>query len=136
MCRGCAILRLGNVYGPGKSKSGGPGVVFAFAMLRGERPVIHWYNQRGEHSANHIKELKCDFAGDRLPHGQFSANELYALCALSYNLFALLRHLLPVAGSRSRAPTVRWRLIAPWRANWFFMVVSGPSSCGRRIMRY
>ena len=109
------ILRLGNVYGPGKSKSGGPGVVFAFAraMLCGERTVIHWYNQRGEHSANRIKELKYDFAGDWLPRGQFSANELYfAQCALSYNLFALLRHLLPVAGSRSRAPTVRWRLIA------------------------
>ena len=78
-----------------------------------DREVIHWYHQRGEHSANRIKELKCDFASDWLPRGHFSANELYfALCALSYNLFALLRHLLPVAGSRSRAPTVRWRLIA------------------------
>ena len=38
-----ATLRQSNVYRPGKSKSGGPGVVFAFAraMLRGERPVIH-----------------------------------------------------------------------------------------------
>ena len=38
-----AVLRLGNVYGPGKSKSGGRGVVsaFAHAMLRGERPVIY-----------------------------------------------------------------------------------------------
>ena len=78
-----------------------------------DREVIHWYNQRGEHSENRIKELKCDFAGDRLPCGQFSANELYfALCAVSYNLFALLRHLLPVAWSRSRAPQVRLRLIA------------------------
>ena len=75
--------------------------------------VIHWYNQRGEHSENRIKELKCDFGGDRLPCGQFSANELYfALCALGYNLFALLRHLLPGSWSRSRAPTVRLRLIA------------------------
>ena len=78
-----------------------------------DREVIHWYHQRGEHSANRIKELKCDFAGDRLPCGQFSANELYfALCAVSYNLFALLCHLLPVAWSRSRAPKVRLRLIA------------------------
>ena len=78
-----------------------------------DREVIHWYHQRGEHSANRIKELKCDFGGDRLPCGQFSANELYfVLCALSYNLFALLRHLLPGSWSRSRAPTVRLRLIA------------------------
>ena len=57
--RVCDLLRLGNVYGPGKSKSGGPEVVFAFAraMLRDERPVIHWYNQRGEHSENRIKTL-------------------------------------------------------------------------------
>ena len=47
-----------------------------------DREVIHWYNQRGEHSENRIKELKCDFGGDRLPCGQFSANELYTLrCA-------------------------------------------------------
>ena len=78
-----------------------------------DREVIHWYHQRGEHSANRIKELKCDFGGDRLPCGQFSANELYfALCALGYNLFALLRHLLPGSWSRSRAPMVRLRLIA------------------------
>ena len=39
-----------------------------------DREVIHWYHQRGEHSENRIKELKCDF----------SANELYfALCAVS-----------------------------------------------------
>ncbi len=51
--------------------------------------VIHWYNQRGEHSENRIKELKCDFAGGRLPCGQFCANELnFALCALGYNVFA------------------------------------------------
>ena len=37
------ILRHGNVYGPGRGLSGGPGVVSAFAraMLRGERPVIY-----------------------------------------------------------------------------------------------
>ena len=35
--------------------------------------VIHWYNQRGEHSENRIKELKCDFAGDRLPCSAFSS---------------------------------------------------------------
>ena len=78
-----------------------------------DREVIHWYNQRGEHSENRIKELKCDFAGDQLPCRQFSANELYfALCGLGYNLFVLQRHLLPVAWSRSRAPMVRLRLIA------------------------
>ena len=39
----CAILRLGNVYGPGRSPGGAPGVVGAFARaaLRGEAPTIY-----------------------------------------------------------------------------------------------
>ena len=55
--------------------------------------VIHWYNQRGEHSENRIKELKLDFAGDALPCSEFKANELYfALCGLAYNLFVLMKY--------------------------------------------
>jgi hypothetical protein len=74
---------------------------------------VHWYNQRGEHSENRIKELKSDFAGDRMPCKDFTANALYfALCALAYNLFALLRMFLPSKFESSRAKTVRLRIYA------------------------
>ena len=75
--------------------------------------LIHWYNQRAEHSENRIKELKNDFAGQALPCSDFKANELYfALCGLADNLFALMRHLLPARWAQSRVITVRWRLYA------------------------
>ena len=75
--------------------------------------IVHWYNQRGEDSENRIKELKCDFAGERLPCGQFEANALYFhLCVTAYNLFVLLRHSLPPEWHTCRAPTLRWRVYA------------------------
>tara|TARA_B100000315_G_C14532893_1_gene567053 strand:- start:205 stop:1551 length:1347 start_codon:yes stop_codon:yes gene_type:complete len=75
--------------------------------------IIHWYNQRAEDSENRIKELKLDFGGDTLPCSDFKANELYFLiCSLSYNLFALMRQLLPESLSRHRVTTIRWRLYA------------------------
>lgn len=75
--------------------------------------VVHWYNQRAEDSENRIKELKLDFGGDTLPCSDFNANALYFLLStLSYNLFALLRQLLPVEMSHHRAITLRWRLYA------------------------
>lgn len=75
--------------------------------------VVHWYNQRAEDSENRIKELKSDFAAGRMPCKDFVANSLYfALCALAYNLFALMRHLLPVRFESCRAKTIRWRLYA------------------------
>ena len=75
--------------------------------------IVHWYNQRGEDSENRIKELKRDFGGDTLPCSDFAANALYFLIsALSYNLFALMRQLLPGELSQHRAITLRWRLYA------------------------
>ena len=75
--------------------------------------IIHWYNQRGEDSENRIKELKLDFGGDTLPCSDFNANALYFnIAALSYNLFALMRQLLPESLSHHRATTIRWRLYA------------------------
>lgn len=75
--------------------------------------IVHWYNQRAEDSENRIKELKLDFGGDSLPCSDFKANALYFLiAALSYNLFALMRQLLPASLSRHRAITIRWRLYA------------------------
>jgi len=73
--------------------------------------IIHWYNQRAEDSENRIKELKLDFGGDTLPCSDFNANALYFLIsALSYNLFALMRQLLPGDLAQHRAMTIRWRL--------------------------
>jgi len=75
--------------------------------------IIHWYNQRAEDSENRIKELKLDFGGDVLPCSDFKANNLYFLIsALSYNLFALMRQLLPVELSHHRVTTIRWRVYA------------------------
>lgn len=75
--------------------------------------LIHWYNQRGEDSENRIKELKLDFGGDTLPCSDFNANALYfSIAALSYNLFALMRQLLPEKLSTHRVITIRWRLYA------------------------
>jgi len=75
--------------------------------------VIHWYNQRAEDSENRIKELKLDFGGDTLPCSDFNANALYFLIsALSFNLFALMRQLLPEELANHRALTIRWRLYA------------------------
>lgn len=75
--------------------------------------IVHWYNQRAEDSENRIKELKLDFGGDTLPCSNFEANALYfLLSALSYNVFALMRALLPSELSHHRAVTIRWRLYA------------------------
>ena len=75
--------------------------------------LVHWYNQRAEDSENRIKELKLDFGGDTLPCSDFNANALYFLIStLSYNLFALMRQLLPEELAHHRAMTLRWRLYA------------------------
>jgi hypothetical protein len=75
--------------------------------------IVHWYNQRAEDSENRIKELKLDFGGDTLPCSDFKANALYFLIAsLSYNVFALMRQLLPEELAHHRAITLRWRLYA------------------------
>lgn len=75
--------------------------------------LIHWYNHRAEDSENRIKELKLDFGGDVLPCSDFKANAFYFLIsALSFNLFALMRQLLPEELAHHRATTIRWRLYA------------------------
>ena len=37
--------------------------------------IVHFYNQRGEHAENRIKELKSDFAAGRPPCSDFGAVE-------------------------------------------------------------
>ena len=73
--------------------------------------LVHWYNQRGETSENRLKELRSDFAAARLPCGNFDANAAwFMLSSIAYNLFALMRRVLPIGWSTARAPTVRLRL--------------------------
>ena len=75
--------------------------------------LVHWYNQRAEDSENRLKEPKLDFGGDALPCSDFDANALYFLVtARSYNVFALMRQLLPGGLAQHRAITIRWRLYA------------------------
>ncbi len=75
--------------------------------------LIHRYNQRAQDSENRSKELKLDLGGDTLPCSDFTANALYfLLTALSYNVFALMRGLLPGEPGNHRAITVRWRRYA------------------------
>jgi hypothetical protein len=72
---------------------------------------VHWYNQRGEHSENRIKELKIDFAADRMPCRDFDANALYfSLCSLAFNLFAMMRRRMPPQFATAQAKTIRWRI--------------------------
>jgi hypothetical protein len=75
--------------------------------------LVHWCNQRAEDSENRIKELKLDFGGDTLPCSALKANALYFLIsALSFNIFALMRALLPEDLAHHRGMTIRWRLYA------------------------
>ena len=74
---------------------------------------MHSDNQRAQDSENRIKELKNDFGARQTPCGDFDANALYFdICALSYNLFVLMRQLLPVEFVNKRAKYVRHRLYA------------------------
>ena len=87
--------------------------------------------QRGEDSENRIKELKLDFGGDTLPCSDFVANALYFLIsALSYNLFALMRHLLPGELSQhcDNAALGGW---SPSRQKWLERDVNSWSKCGK-----
>ena len=112
--RGQASLDLDSQDTHGISQGGY--VYRAIATNRDElsdSQVVHWYNQRAEDSENRIKELKLDFGGDTLPCSDVNANALYLLIsALSYNLFALMRQLLPEELAHHRAMTLRWRLYA------------------------
>lgn len=74
--------------------------------------TITWYNARGEHSENRLKELKGGFAMERMPCGTLDANAVYfRIGALAYNLFKLfVRHALPRSWRAHQVQTLRWRL--------------------------
>lgn len=74
--------------------------------------VIGWYNQRGEHSENRIKDLKIGFGMERMPCGQFEANAVFfRIGVLAYNLFRLfVLKSLNKSWQRHQVQTIRWRL--------------------------
>ena len=58
--------------------------------------LVDWYNQRANDSENRIKDLKLDFGANKMPFSDFKANSLYLeVCALAYNIFQLLKLVLP-----------------------------------------
>lgn len=57
----------------------------AVASSREEGPeaTMDWYHARGEHSENRIKELKCDFAMERMPSGSLRPTRSFSPSACS-----------------------------------------------------
>lgn len=86
----------------------------AIASNRNEtaEETVQWYNARGEHSENRIKELKIGLGMERMPCGQFQANAVFfRIGVLAYNLFRMFElHVLPADWRRHQIRTVRWRL--------------------------
>jgi hypothetical protein len=74
--------------------------------------TVQWYNARGEHSENRIKELKIGLGMERMPCGQFEANAVFfRIGVLAYNLFRMFElDILPMDWRRHQIRTVRWRL--------------------------
>jgi hypothetical protein len=86
--------------------------VIATNRTDSSQEVIRWYNQRGEHSENRIKELKIGFGMERMPCGQFEANAVFfKIGILAYNLFRLfVLNVLDESWQRHQVQTIRWRL--------------------------
>jgi len=74
--------------------------------------VLHWYNQRGQHSENRIKELKIGFGMERMPCGQFGANAVFfRIGVLAYNLDRLfVLKTLDSSWHHHQVQTLRWKL--------------------------
>ena len=99
--------------------------------------IIQGYNQRGVSSENRIKELKSDFAGGRLPCSDFGANALYVcVCALAYNVFALLRAGLPPEFRFAQSDDAAACDCLHWRQRLCNMGDNGHSNCTRHITNY
>jgi len=86
--------------------------VIATNRIESSEQVVKWYNKRGDHSENRIKELKIGFGMERMPCGQFEANAVFfRIGILAYNLFRLfILKTLSTAWHRHQVQTVRWRL--------------------------
>lgn len=86
----------------------------AIATNRTEDPeqLVQWYNQRGQHSENRIKELKIGFGMERMPCGQFDANAVFfRIGCLAYNVGRLfVLKTLDKSWHRHQVQTLRWKL--------------------------
>lgn len=74
--------------------------------------IIGWYNKRGEHSENRIKDLKIGLCLERMPCGQTEANAVFfRIGVLAYNLFRLFTtKTLDKSLHKCQVQTIRWRL--------------------------
>lgn len=74
--------------------------------------IIAWYNKRGEHSENRIKDLKIGFGMERMPCGQTEANAVFfRIGVLAYNLFRIfILNTLKESWHTCQVQTIRWRL--------------------------
>jgi hypothetical protein len=93
----------------------GPSVKYtAIATNRKEsaEEILKWYNLRGQHSENRIKELKIGFRMESMPCGQFEANAVFfRIGVLAYNLYRLfISKTLDKSWHHHQVQTVRWRL--------------------------
>lgn len=69
--------------------------------------LVSWYNQRADDSENRIKDLKLDFGANKMPCKDFDANSLYInICALAYNIFQVLKLVLPQEYNNARLKRV------------------------------
>lgn len=69
--------------------------------------LVNWYNQRADDSENRIKDLKLDFGANKMPCKDFDANSLYInICALAYNIFQVLKLVLPQEYNNARLKRV------------------------------
>ena len=86
--------------------------VIATNRIESSEQVVKWYNKRGDHSENRIKELKIGFGMERMPCGQFEANAVFfRIGILAYNLFRLfILKTLATSWHKHQVQTVRWRL--------------------------
>ncbi len=87
-------------------------IVIATNRTESTEYILRWYNQRGEHSENRIKDLKIGFGMERMPCGQFEANAVFfKIGVLAYNLFRLfVLKALDKSWHRRQVQTVQWRL--------------------------
>ena len=74
--------------------------------------ILTWYDKRGEHSENRIKDLKIGFGMERMPCGQCEANAVFfRIGVLSYNLFRIfITNTLDKSWHKCQVQTIRWRL--------------------------
>jgi len=86
--------------------------VIATNRMESAEDVVTWYNRRGDHSENRIKELKIGFGMERMPCGQCEANAVFfRIGVLAYNLYRLfLLKILSTSWHRHQVQTIRWRL--------------------------